>query len=213
MQVSSGEDLLEALFELGASEANPAEFLDLPRSVTLNTVQTRHELSLLESEGYLIICADGKIALTDKGRITGQRIRHKHKVLECFFTEMLGMEPDVASIEACTLEHNVSDETIDRLGEYIERPSTGTFEHRERIKRRSRKDWQGRSLLDFEEGSDVCILGVRCLGDYHRLADLGMLPGEVITLVRKLPNDAVVVRVKACDIALSPEIARYIFVE
>jgi DtxR family Mn-dependent transcriptional regulator len=43
--------------------------------------------------------------------------------------------------------------------------------------------------------------------------DLGFLPGERISIKRKLKNRALVVAVKGCDIALSPDIASLIRVE
>jgi DtxR family Mn-dependent transcriptional regulator len=54
---------------------------------------------------------------------------------------------------------------------------------------------------------------IRCLGRNRRLIDLGLIPGEQISIRRKLYNNAVVVRVKGADIALSPEIASTIFAE
>jgi len=42
---------------------------------------------------------------------------------------------------------------------------------------------------------------------------MGIFPGERIKLIHTLNNKAVVIQVKGCDIALSPEIASCIFVE
>ena len=54
---------------------------------------------------------------------------------------------------------------------------------------------------------------IRCFAKHNRLIDLGVIPGELITLRRKLVNNAVVITVKGCDIALSPEVSANIMVE
>ncbi|HJK25027.1 MAG TPA: FeoA family protein, partial [Methanocorpusculum sp.] len=54
---------------------------------------------------------------------------------------------------------------------------------------------------------------IRCFAKHSRLIDLGVIPGELITLRRKLVNNAVVITVKGCDIALSPEVSANIMVE
>ena len=54
---------------------------------------------------------------------------------------------------------------------------------------------------------------IRCFAKHSRLIDLGVIPGELITLRRKLVNNAVVITVKGCDIGLSPEVSANIMVE
>jgi DtxR family Mn-dependent transcriptional regulator len=70
-----------------------------------------------------------------------------------------------------------------------------------------------RSLLDFSEGDELvvrCILGQ---SSAKRLLDLGVVPGEKVKIRRKHGKDALVVQVKGCDVALSPEIAAAVSVE
>jgi len=69
------------------------------------------------------------------------------------------------------------------------------------------------TLLEAEEGDSLVITCVRCRGSGGRLQDLGLFPGTEITVVRKIPGNGIVVRVKECDIALSPEVAAFILVE
>ena len=74
-------------------------------------------------------------------------------------------------------------------------------------------DCQYPSISDCAEGEMViihCIHGRACA---KRLLDLGMVPGERASIKRKLSNGALVVQVKGCDVALSPEIASAIGVE
>ena len=72
--------------------------------------------------GDLSLQDDGRIILTDQGTATGKQIIKKHETLQCFLSEILGMDRSSASDEACRIEHAVSDETIDRLGDYLRSP-------------------------------------------------------------------------------------------
>jgi DtxR family Mn-dependent transcriptional regulator len=47
----------------------------------------------------------------------------------------------------------------------------------------------------------------------NRLLDLGVVPGERVRIKRKLANQSIVVQVKGCDVALSPEVAASVCVE
>jgi DtxR family Mn-dependent transcriptional regulator len=120
---------------------------------------------------------------------------------------MLGVDEAAASKEACTLEHGISDETIERLSSYIDgaQPPTGHTRHC-----RAR---EACTLLDCKEGDTVRVAMIRKPRRNRRLLDLGIFPGEVVQIRRKLPNQSVVVRVKGCDIAISSEIAASIIVE
>ena len=145
----------------------------------------------------------------------------KHETLQFFLSEILGMDSSTASSEACTLEHSVSDETVDRLGNYLKRtlPSGDTSAERQKPAICGHtgticdESCTPLSLLDFNEGDELvvrCILGQSCA---KRLLDLGVVPGEKVKIRRKHGKDALVLQVKGCAVALSPEIAAAVSVE
>jgi DtxR family Mn-dependent transcriptional regulator len=214
------------------------------------------DLAYLVQNGDIVRNPDGTMELTVKGRIVAERVLKKHRVLQCFFHEMLGIDDRTASEEACILEHGVSDSTIERLGDYMEESggkqgekgplisqshrimqmirhigetgntssAPGTIDssrsattvspcHGAGTKNNESVHQKACFLSDMKEKDRLLVAGIVPGGDLHRLADLGILPGEEIRLQRKLRNNAVVVQVKGCDIALSPEIAATILVE
>jgi DtxR family Mn-dependent transcriptional regulator len=176
----------------------------------------------LEYGGDVLSSANGVITLTGQGKQTGASVMKKHETLQCFLSEILGMDSSAASNEACTLEHTVSDETIDRLGRLM----VTHDHHRHQGKGKHKKlagdrmcrletdeSCQSPGISDFSEGEEViiqCIHGRACA---QRLLDLGLVPGERAIIKRKLSNGALVVQVKGCDVAVSPEIASAIGVE
>lgn len=200
------EDILEALCLMaGAGHPHP-KVADLARQISRDEEEVRNHLGILSEKGDLHLEGD-EIKVTSQGREIGSSIMRKHRVLECFFTEMLGMEPNAASSEACALEHGISDEVVDRIGNYMEDP--GTLSSRKQIGDLRRI----RTLSGFPEGMELIVTNLKRHKGWRRLMDLGIFPGERITLVRKLNTHAVVIKVKGCDIALSSEVAEFILVE
>ena len=149
------------------------------------------------------------------------------------------MEEHAASDEACVLEHTISDSAINRIGNYVKKAGSrrGRYRKNTPLSRLTNNTnpkppdlclmpgihkapptgpntgLMFGSLIDATESIPLTVMGITG-GEYlHRLIDLGVIPGEVVILKRKLHNNAVVLQVKECDIALSPEIAGTILVE
>jgi DtxR family Mn-dependent transcriptional regulator len=208
MQSSFREDILEALYKEQATGKTATPVGDLAALLGRDAGELENTLREMERDGDIRISPDRTIILTPFGKETGGKIMRKHRILECFFSEMLGMAPETAGKEACTLEHSVSDEAIERLGRYIRAPGWAGPRGMRRGKR-----WQALTLIEAAEGDKLVVSCVRCRGPGSRLHDLGLFPGTVISVVRKIPGNGIVIRVKESDIALSPEIAASIIVE
>jgi len=206
MSISTREDYLEALCVLSRNSPQLPTVSDLAAYLSLDASDLQENLIQMEHDGDIQLLPDEGIRLTGKGLQAGTRVMKKHQVLARFLSEVLGMDPGAASDEACILEHDISDETYERLDRYVRRP-----------RRRGHRMHMGRlnipTLIQFPEGTDLKVLSVRCPGGCERLSDMGIIPGEIIKIIHTLNNKAVVVQVKGCDIALSPEVASCIFVE
>ncbi|CCJ35527.1 DtxR family transcriptional regulator, Mn-dependent transcriptional regulator [Methanoculleus bourgensis MS2] len=207
MLPSTFEDYLEAILTITENGRQQATSQEIAAALGTGRAAAGETIASLVEEGYLEQAPGDAVRLTGKGRTVASKVARKHRVLQCFLTEALGIEEDAANREACTLEHGISDETIDRLSSYMDgaQPPPG----------RLGRCW-GRdacTLLDCKEGDTVRVAMLRGPRRNRRLLDLGIFPGEVVQIRRKLPNQSVVVRVKGCDIAISPEIAASIIVE
>jgi DtxR family Mn-dependent transcriptional regulator len=202
MEARQREDYLEAIWRFHSERGNGPLVEDLGASLREDSAKVYMHLRVLAKGGYVLISDGGRIDLTPAGAELGRNVVRRHDVLKCFFTEILGMEPGPASDEACILEHGVSDEVIDRLGNYMNRePASGSASSGVAI------------LSDCEEGETLEVKEVSGEAGLRRLSDLGVVPGVRIILRRRLRNHAVVVQVKGCDIALSPEVASSVVVE
>ncbi len=206
MLSSMVEDYLEAILEIAENSGRPPTVEEIAAALKTGKETASSTIAALAREGYLEQVGDA-VRLTERGAALASKVARKHTVLQCFLTEMLGIDTNSASREACTLEHGISDDTIERLSSYM----SGTATAPSRMRRRRGQETV--TLLDCNEGDIARVALMRGPGGHRRLLDLGVFPGEIVEVRRKLPNNSVVVRVKGCDIAISPEIARSIFVE
>jgi DtxR family Mn-dependent transcriptional regulator len=60
------------------------------------------------------------IDLTPKGEVEARRIYARHRILIRFFKEILGVPTEVAGEDACSMEHSLSDVSMDHLVRFFE---------------------------------------------------------------------------------------------
>jgi 2-iminoacetate synthase len=72
---------------------------------------------LVEHESY------ASVDLTPVGWQVANEMLNRHEVLVHLFTDVLGLPPDVADKEACTLEHAVAGETLEHVAAFVSRHS------------------------------------------------------------------------------------------
>jgi DtxR family Mn-dependent transcriptional regulator len=211
MLPSEREDYLEKILSLRRSLQRAPSIDEIAINLKEDSGKVAEEIKELMDTGDLISLPSGTVDLTSAGAETAERVIRKHCLLQCFLTEILGVEPEKASDEACVLEHSISDETIDRLGSYLEGPVTARCIRSGPVDPITRGV---RRITDFNEGDELCVVDIAGgRGKVKRLMDLGIIPGEKIRLLRKLGSNAVVVLVKGCDIALGATVAASILVE
>jgi DtxR family transcriptional regulator, Mn-dependent transcriptional regulator len=61
------------------------------------------------------------VSLTKKGIEMARNMHQRHRILTSFFTDALGIQSDVAEMDACKLEHMMSKETLRRLLEFMQK--------------------------------------------------------------------------------------------
>jgi len=222
MQPSLREDYLEAIQLFSEKNTRFPLTEELAAALLKPEPVVRSDMAKLVSSRDVIVAGDGVITLTMQGKQTGASVIKKHETLQCFLSEILGMDSSSASDEACSLEHMVSDETIDRLDRLIVTQGShchhGKGKHRKLAVDRicgmeTDESCTSPRISEFSEGEEViiqCIHGRACA---RRLLDLGLVPGERAIIKRKLSNGALVMQVKGCDVAVSPEIASAIGAE
>ena len=59
------------------------------------------------------------VTLTKKGQKIGEHLERVHNILKDFFM-FIGIEEEIASVDACEIEHIAHTETIDRVTKFVE---------------------------------------------------------------------------------------------
>jgi DtxR family transcriptional regulator, Mn-dependent transcriptional regulator len=205
MEPAEREDLLLAVSRLESRTGRKPNAAEIAGLVQRNLPEVQNNILNLITSGELVAENDDTFGLTSSGEDAATIVMKKHKVLETFFEEMLGMDRSAAHKQACTLEHHASDETISRLNSFL----GTTLPAREDAIKSPDESW--RILADCNEGDLVCIMAVKGCGRAERLADLGLIPGEEVIIRRRMAK-TVLIQVKGCNIAISADIARLILV-
>ncbi|MFH0968017.1 MAG: metal-dependent transcriptional regulator [Methanobacteriota archaeon] len=209
MEPAEREDLLLAVRRVEVRTGRQPTDTDLADLVHQSLQKVQDTLKHLVMADEILI-KDGVISLTPSGEAAAAGVMKKHKVLETFFEEMLGMDRAVAHEQACTLEHHASEETISRLNDLIGlKPPC--FRGRFFRKEHDKLSCGCRILADCGEGERVYISAVKGCGRSARLADLGIIPGEEITVRRRMAK-TILIQVKGTDVAISTDIAKSVLV-
>ena len=106
----SGEMYLETILIL-SRKMGFVRSVDISEHMGYSKPSVSRAVGLLKAGEYIIIDDDGHITLTESGREIAEKILSRHTIL----TEMLvklGVDREIASADACKMEHVISDETF-----------------------------------------------------------------------------------------------------
>ncbi|MBP8707708.1 MAG: metal-dependent transcriptional regulator [Caldisericia bacterium] len=115
---ASLEDYLEAIYIFHINSrhiriTDIGEFLNVKKPSVVHALKHLSDLGLIRKEKY------GEIILTKKGLSKGKKIFTRHTTIKKFLTELLEIDEENANIEACKLEHILSEETFNKINEFI----------------------------------------------------------------------------------------------
>lgn len=113
----SGEMYLENILVLGR-ELNHIRAIDIVNKTGYSKPSISRALKILKDDGYIVIDRYGYIMLTDDGRKTAEKIYERHKILSDIFMK-IGISEENAIADACKIEHDISDETFEKLKQYF----------------------------------------------------------------------------------------------
>ena len=170
----------------------------------------------LEREKLVQYKSHKGVKLTDKGRKLGMDMLRRHRILETFLVETLGLDWAEIHGEAEELEHALSDKVLDRLDKFLGRPEFDP--HGDPIPTKDGKIAQSkvRNLLECRRqlASKVTLVtdqGVEFLNFARRK---GLVPGASVEVIsRDLISDAVELRIgKTKPFTIGSKAARKILV-
>ena len=106
---------------------------------TVSTALTRlEEQGLIEREHY------GGAQLTATGTAVAECVERRFEILCALLIEVLGVDKEVAEMDACMMEHAVSPMTLNRMSRFLDRLHSGASFDMESLQR------------SFGRGENVC---------------------------------------------------------
>ena len=109
----SAEDYLEAILILRERQG-AVRSIDVVRQLELTKPSVSVAMKRFRENGYIEMDADGFITLLPPGEEIAQRIYGRHKLLTRFLMA-LGVSEEAADADACKMEHDLSDETFEKI--------------------------------------------------------------------------------------------------
>ncbi|HNZ77279.1 MAG TPA: metal-dependent transcriptional regulator [Bacilli bacterium] len=111
------EDYLEAILMLEKSKgivrtSEIARLLNVSRPGVTKAMNALKAAGLIEKENY------GAILLTKAGRLQANEILNRHNKIKMFLIK-LGVSPETAELDCCKIEHVISDETFEKIKNFI----------------------------------------------------------------------------------------------
>jgi DtxR family transcriptional regulator, Mn-dependent transcriptional regulator len=168
------EEYLQTIFWLQEARL-PMTAANVARAMQLSAPTVHEMVGRLERDGYVTRGADRSLDFTDSGREHAEGIVRRHRLIERFLTDVLGIPWDEVHEEAERLEHAMSPVLESRMLAAI--GDAKTCPHGHPIQGGTRID--GVPLADAEVGAKVTILRFENEAEdlLHYLKDSGVEPG------------------------------------
>ncbi|MEA2299027.1 MAG: DtxR family transcriptional regulator, Mn-dependent transcriptional regulator [Solirubrobacteraceae bacterium] len=182
------EEYLQTLFWL--SEAGlPMTGANVARAMQLSAPTVHEMIGRLERDGYITRAHDKAISFTSSGEQHAGEVVRRHRLIERFLTDVLGIPWDEVHEEAERLEHAMSPVLEERMLAAI--GDVKTCPHGHPIVAGARI--AGVPLADVEIGAAVRVLRFENEAEdlLHYLKDAGLEPGLEGTLAAADPEELV----------------------
>ena len=183
------EEYLQILYWLHEAGL-PMTAANVARAMQLSAPTVHEMIGRLERDGYITRAADKTIAFTPTGQENAETIVSRHRLIERFLTDVLGIPWHEVHEEAERLEHAMSPVLEKRMLAAI--GDAKTCPHGHPLVEGVREE--GALLADVEPGATVHVLRFENEAEelLHYLKQAGMRPGLDGTLERSTDDEVIV---------------------
>lgn len=120
MCISSAlEDYLEAIYKISETKSN-VRITDIALHLGISKPSVNRAVNTLKNQGLVTHEPYGDIVLTERGRELGEAVARRHCMIKKFLMNVLHLPETDAENEACRIEHNISQNTVERMESYME---------------------------------------------------------------------------------------------
>ena len=113
----SAENYLETILML-TNQKKYVRSIDVANELGFSKASVSVAMKSFREEGYIVIDSDGGISLTEKGLHIAERMCERHNVIAHALIA-LGVSEETAYIDSCKIEHDISEESFEKIKEYL----------------------------------------------------------------------------------------------
>ena len=114
----SAENYLESIFVI-KKQKGFVRSIDIANDLGVSKPSVSVAMKNFREEGYITVDPDGYIDLTDKGLEIANRVYEKHKIIAQALMA-IGVSEKTAHEDSCKIEHDISNETFEKLKTFLE---------------------------------------------------------------------------------------------
>lgn len=219
MATPAVEGYLEVIYMMSV-EGQPVIGARLAESLHVSRPTVTMTLKRMVRDGFIKLNEHKEITLTTKGQAIAEYLQRRHRIVERWLTDVLGLDWAKSDAEAHRLEHAMSDEVAELLNKHLGSPTT--CPHGNPIPGNVRSvapDAKMFQLNKADEGDRVIVMriseyaeNVSELLDY--LGKRGMMPGAMLTISEIAPlNGPITFKIGNKTVSMSREVAGYVWVK
>jgi DtxR family transcriptional regulator, Mn-dependent transcriptional regulator len=220
MATPTVEAYLEIIYMMAVEDqsvigARLAESLRVSRPTVTTT------LKRMVRQGLVKLDSRKEIRLTAKGYTIAERLQHRHRIVERWLTDVLGMDWAKSDAEAHHLEHAMSDEVAERLNKHLGFPTT--CPHGNPIpgnaRKRTQRDPKVFQLSATQEHDPVVVTRVSEYAEniaelLEYLGERGVTPGAKVTVTEIAPlGGPLTLKVGTRTTSMSRDVAKFVWVK
>ena len=133
---SSLEDYLETIYN-EVQKNGFAKVTDISRILNVKKASLTGALNSLTAKKLINYSPYSSITLTERGELMAKEIFKRHEIMADFFAKLLLLPPEEAALNACKMEHIMSEEMFTRMtkfSEFIQKYSAENKDFQDSIK-------------------------------------------------------------------------------
>ena len=115
----SAENYLETILIIKNKKGH-VRSIDIATELGFTKPSVSVAMKNFREEGYITIDNDGGISLTEKGLLIAEHVYERHQVIARVLMT-LGVDEDIAYEDSCKIEHDISDQTFEKIKAYLEK--------------------------------------------------------------------------------------------
>lgn len=115
----SAENYLETIYSL-IKKNGSVRSIDIANELGFSKPSISVAMKGFREDGYVCVDKEGKITLTEKGLEVAERVYERHQVIARALMA-LGVSERTAYEDSCKLEHDLSNESFEKIKEHFEK--------------------------------------------------------------------------------------------